>query len=136
MEHTCVLLKPDAVDRGLCGEIISRFEKKGLHISGCKMMMMNDVLIKNHYAHVAKEDFFEGLQKFMKSAPVLALILSGDNSIEIVRKMSGTTNHEQGTIRGDFAISSQKNIIHSSDSTISADKEIQRFFEPHEIFER
>lgn len=133
MESTCVLLKPDAMKRGLCGQIITRFEDANLRISASKIVRMNDELLEAHYHHVAQEKFFAGLKEFMKSAPVLAIVISGENAIEIVRTMCGKNFEDKGTIRGDFAKNSQQNIIHSSDSKENATIEIERFFNQEEI---
>lgn len=138
MERTLVLIKPGAVQRGLIGEIISRFEKKGLKIVGAKMMNLNDELLDIHYAHLAGKPFFDNLKKFMKTSPVLALCLEGFEAINVVRKLCGSTNSreaETGTIRGDLGMSKSANLIHSSDSHESAAIEVKRFFYPNELFD-
>ncbi|MCK5460488.1 nucleoside-diphosphate kinase [Candidatus Gracilibacteria bacterium] len=135
MEKTLVLVKPDAVQRGLVGEIISRFEKKSIKIVGCKMMKLKEAVLREHYAHVVDESFFEELSQFMSSSPVFVLCLEGIDAVNIVRKLSGTDNFQLGTIRGDFSVSSQKNLIHSSDSITTAKREISRFFSSAELFD-
>lgn len=138
MQRTLILVKPDAVQRGLVGEIISRFEKKGLKLIGIKMLQAGDELLNDHYAHHADKPFFADLKNFMKSSPIVAMIWEGKEAIETVRLMVGPTNSRQappGTIRGDFSMSGANNIIHASDSPETAKAEIPRFFEPSELFE-
>lgn len=135
MERTIVLVKPDAVQRGLVGEIISRFEKKSLKIVGCKMMKLKEAVLKEHYAHVVDEPFFEELAQFMSQSPVCVLCLEGVEAVKIVRHLSGTDNFQLGTIRGDFSVSLQRNLIHSSDSIDMAQREIPRFFSSEELFD-
>ncbi|MBI4433249.1 nucleoside-diphosphate kinase [Candidatus Uhrbacteria bacterium] len=137
MERTCVLLKPDALQRGLLGEIVHRFERKGLQIVGCKMMQISDVVIDEHYAQYREKPFFGRLKEFMQSAPIVALVLEGVDAIETVRTLLGSTKGRTapaGTIRGDFAMSLQSNLIHASDARETAEQEIMRFFRPEEIF--
>lgn len=135
IERTLILIKPDAIQRGLAGKIINRFEKKGLKIIGLKMMRLDEAVLREHYAHVVDRPFYQELSQFMSSSPVLALCLEGQNAVELVRKISGTSPEEFGTIRGDFSVSVQKNLVHSSDSLATAEREIDRFFESHELFE-
>lgn len=138
MERTLVLLKPDALQRNLLGEIISRFEKKGLKIVGLKMMKLNDTLLEEHYFHHKDKAFFRDLVNFMESSPVVALVLEGVEAIEAVRLICGPTigrKADAGSIRGDFSMSQQHNIIHASDSKENAEKEIWRFFNQDEIFD-
>ncbi len=135
MEQTLILLKPDAVQRGILGQIITRFEQKGLKLIGLKMVKLSDTVLREHYAHVAEEPFFEELASFMSSSPVLAICLEGIGAIEVVRNISGTSPDQFGTIRGDFSVSSQRNLIHSSDSPESALAEIRRFFKEDELFD-
>ncbi|MFA5051240.1 MAG: nucleoside-diphosphate kinase [Patescibacteria group bacterium] len=138
MERTIVLLKPDALQRNLLGEIIARFEKKGLKIIGLKMMKLSDEVLADHYSHHRDKPFFGKLVNFMKSAPVIAIALEGLEAIEAVRLLCGPTSGRKadaGSIRGDFAMSSQQNIIHASDSPETAEKEIWRFFNKNEIFD-
>lgn len=138
MERTIVLIKPDAVHRGLIGEIISRFEKKGLKLIGLKMLRADDSLLKEHYAHLANKPFFTRIKEYMKSSPIIAICLEGVDCVEVVRKMCGITKAreaEPGTIRGDLAMSIQCNLVHASDSQGKAHEEIDRFFRNHELFD-
>ncbi len=131
MERTLVLLKPDAVQRGLIGPILARFEAKGLKIVGLKLRQFPKTLIQKHYeAHKARP-FFGSLVDFMTSGPVVALVLEGNNAIEVTRKLMGKTNAaeaEAGTIRGDWALSRSNNLVHGSDSPEAAKQELALFF--------
>ena len=131
MEPPLIILKPDAVQRGLTGQIISRFENKGLQVVGMKLMQISQQLAATHYeAHQAKP-FYAGLVKFMTSAPVLVLALRGNGAITIARNMMGATfgsKANPGTIRGDFGVSSSFNLIHGSDSPEAAERELTLFF--------
>lgn len=136
-EKTLIILKPDALQRSLFGEIISRFEKKGLKIVGMKMIKLSDALLAEHYAHHKSKPFFAGLKRFMKSAPVMVAVLEGLEAVGVVRMMIGPTSGRRadaGSVRGDFSISGQTNIIHASDSISTARKEISRFFKKNELF--
>lgn len=138
MEKTLILLKPDALQRNLLGKIIARFEQKGLKIVGLKMMKLSDVILDEHYSHHKDKPFFTGLKSFMKSSPIVAIALEGLEAVSVVRGMCGPTQSRTalpGTIRGDFSMSRQANIIHSSDSVETAEKEIWRFFNQDEMFE-
>src|SRR3954453_23934710 len=138
MERTLIIFKPDAVQRGLCGEILTRFEKKGLQLVGMKMMKIPAQLAETHYAPHKGKPFYEGLVKFMTSSPVLVLALEGKDVIAISRKMMGATfgsKAEPGTIRGDFGVSNSFNLIHGSDSPQAADKELKLFFNPDELID-
>jgi nucleoside-diphosphate kinase len=138
MERTLIILKPDAVQRGICGEIIQRFEKKGLQIVGLKFMRIPQSLAETHYAPHKGKPFYEGLVKFMTSSPVIVIALSGKDAIGISRKMMGATfgsKAEPGTIRGDFGVSNSFNLIHGSDSTESAQRELDLFFKRDELLE-
>ncbi len=135
IEQSLVLIKPDAVQRGLMGKVISRFEEKGLKIVGLKMMNLKEAVLREHYAHVVDRPFYAELSQFMSSSPVVALALDGLNAVEVVRKLSGTDNFEFGTIRGDYSTSNQKNLVHSSDSLETAKNEVERFFLPAELFD-
>ncbi len=138
MQRTVVLLKPDTLQRNLVGEIIHRFERKGLKIVGLKMMMLSEDILNKHYAHHKDKPFFEGLKKFMSSSPIVCMLLEGVDAISVVRKMAGATNSreaELGSIRGDFSMSTSANIIHVSDSEASAKEEEIRFFDKNEIFD-
>jgi len=137
-EKTLIIMKPDCLQRNLLGDIIHRFERKGLKIIGLKMMQMEDVLLEEHYTHHKDKPFFDGLKKYMKSSPVVVMVLSGINTISAVRLIVGPTKgHEAdaGSIRGDFSISMQSNIVHASDSEENAKEEIARFFKEDELFE-
>ncbi len=131
MEKTLVLIKPDGVERGLIGEIITRFEKKGLKISAMKILTMSRSLAEEHYAEHIGKPFYERLVKFMTSGPIVAMVLEGREAIKVVRKLAGATDPveaEPGTIRGDFSVSEPANTLHASDSMESAEREIKRFF--------
>ena len=135
-EKTLVLVKPDAIQRGLIGEIINRFERKGLKVVGMKMMGLNDDILKEHYSHLADKPFFPSLAKFMKSSPIIAMCWEGLEVVQTVRELCGITKAreaEAGSIRGDFAMSVSCNVVHASDSIENAQKEVERFFEEHEI---
>ena len=136
MERTLIILKPDAVQRGLSGEIITRFEKKGLQIVGMKMMRIPQQLAETHYEPHKGKPFYPGLVKFMTSSPVVVLALAGKDAIAISRKMMGATfgsKAEPGTIRGDYGVSNSFNLIHGSDSLESAQRELGLFFKADEI---
>lgn len=138
MERTLVLLKPSVVKRMLMGEIISRFERKGLRIIGMKMLYMTDELLEEHYSHLKDKPFFPLLKKSMQATPVLAMCLEGVEVVRVVRAMAGVTNGRNaaiGTIRGDYSMSNQQNIVHASDGVHVAKEEINRFFRPEEIFD-
>lgn len=138
MQRTVVLLKPDTLQRGLVGEIIHRFERKGLKLVALKMMAIGDAVLDEHYAHHKDKPFFDGLKKFMSSAPIVCMLLEGVDAVNVVRKMAGATNSreaELGSIRGDFSMSTSANIIHVSDSEASAKEEEVRFFEKGEVFD-
>ncbi len=137
-QRTLIIIKPDALQRNLLGEIINRFERKGLKIIGLKMMAIDDLKINEHYAHHKDKPFFESLKRYMQSCPVVAMVLAGYNAIDATRLTAGPTKGYEagaGSIRGDFSLSSQCNIIHASDSLESAEKEIWRFFNEDELFE-
>jgi len=131
MERTLILLKPDAVERQLVGTILHRFEQRGLKIIAMRMLQFTPELARTHYAdHVGKE-FYPGLEAYITSAPVVAAILEGTEAVAVVRRMIGPTNGAEapsGTIRGDFALSSQRNLVHASDSPAAADREMEIFF--------
>ncbi len=138
MEKTVVLLKPDAVQRALIGELIARFEKKGLKIVALKMIWLTDAILDEHYAHHKDKPFFADLKKFMISAPVVAMILEGKGAISLVRRMVGATNARDadlGSVRADYSMSTSANIIHVSDSEEAAGEEIERFFAKTEIYD-
>ncbi|MFH1224746.1 MAG: nucleoside-diphosphate kinase [Candidatus Diapherotrites archaeon] len=138
MERTLVIIKPDAMNRDLAGKIIARFEAKGLKIAGIKMETLGKEMLGEHYAHHREKPFFPGLVKFMSGAPCIFLALEGKDAADVVRKMCGATNGrnaEAGTIRGDFSVSTQANLVHASDSKETAEKEIKRFFKAGELHE-
>ena len=138
MERTLILIKPDAIQRGLAGRILSRFEDKGLKIVGIKFMNLSDEVLGEHYSHIANKPFYGGVKSFMQSTPVIALCLEGLDCVEAVLNMCGVTKARAaapGTIRGDWAMSMQANLIHRSDTKEAAEAEITRFFKPEELFE-
>jgi len=138
MQRTVVLLKPDTLQRGLVGEIIHRFERKGLKLVSLKMIAASDALLEEHYAHHKDKPFFAGLKKFMKSSPLVCMLWEGLEAVSVVRKMAGATSGreaELGSIRGDFSMSKSTNIIHVSDSEEAAREEELRFFDKEEIFD-
>ena len=138
IEKTLVLLKPCTLQRALVGEIISIFEKKGLHLCGMKMMMLTDELLSEHYAHLSEKPFFQRVKDSMMTAPVVALCLQGGDAIAAVRALAGPTNGRHaapGTIRGSYCMSFQENIVHASDSPETAAVELRRFFRDEEIIE-
>lgn len=138
METTLIILKPDAVQRGLMGKILSRFEEKGLQVVGAKFMQITQKLAEKHYGAHEGKPFYAGLVRFMTSSPVLVLALRGKGSIAICRKMMGATfgsNAEPGTIRGDFGVSNSFNLIHGSDSPEAAATELGLFFADGEVIE-
>jgi nucleoside-diphosphate kinase len=137
MELTVILLKPDCVQRNLIGEVIGRFEKSGLKVKACKMMQLTDELLKDHYSHLADKPFFPEIAGFMKSAPVVAMVLQGENVIAKVRDMVGPTDSTiapKGSIRGDLGKTKMENIVHASDTPENAAAEVKRFFKAEEIF--
>lgn len=141
METTLIILKPDAVQRGLMGRILSRFEEKGLQVVACKLMQISQELAATHYeAHKARP-FYPGLVGFMTSSPVLVLALRGNGAIAIARNLMGATFGSKaapGTIRGDFGVSNSFNLVHGSDSPEAAERELKLFFKDGEVlgFER
>ena len=138
MERTLIILKPDAIQRGLAGKIITRFEEKGLQVAGMKLLMISEELAAKHYAPHKGKPFYEGLVRFMTSSPVIVMALQGKGAIEIARKMMGATfgfKAEPGTIRGDYGVSSSFNLIHGSDSAESATRELGLFFKTDELLD-
>jgi nucleoside-diphosphate kinase len=136
LETTLIILKPDAVQRGLMGRILSRFEDKGLQVVGCKLMQISQQLAATHYEAHKSKPFYPGLVKFMTSAPVLVLALRGNGAIGIARGMMGATFGSKaapGTIRGDFGVSNSFNLIHGSDSPEAAERELGLFFGKGEV---
>ncbi|MDO5579781.1 MAG: nucleoside-diphosphate kinase [Planctomycetia bacterium] len=139
MEKTLVLLKPDALRRRLVGQVISRFEQKGLAIRALKMMRISPALAKKHYAALLDRPYYPEIEKYITGGPILAMILEGDRAVGVVRTMIGATDGAEalpGTIRGDYSLSTRANIVHASDSTASAKREIALFFpSKKELFE-
>jgi nucleoside-diphosphate kinase len=138
METTLIILKPDAVQRGLMGQIITRFENKGLQIVGCKLMKISPELAATHYEAHKGKGFYTGLVRFMTSSPVLVLAVRGIGAITIARNMMGATFGSKaapGTIRGDFGVSNSFNLIHGSDSPEAAERELGLFFGKGEVLE-
>ena len=137
MEQTLVIIKPSAIHRGLIGYIITRFQRKGLIITGMKMMQLDETILREHYAHLVDRPFFPSLLESMMATPVIVMCIEGKDAVEVVRLMTGATNGRKalpGTIRGDFSMSGQENIIHASDSVENGQIELARFFKPEEIF--
>jgi len=138
MQTSLLLLKPDCVAGRKVGEVLKRFEEAGFQIRGLKMFKASPALLKEHYAHLADKPFFPELEAFMQSTPVVALALAKENAVEQVRSLIGPTDSKkaaQGTIRGDFGVDVMVNIVHASDSPENAKIELERFFQPGELFE-
>ena len=138
MERTLVLIKPDGVQRGLVGEIISRLERRGLKLAAMKLIQVDDALARRHYAEHVDRPFFGGLVEFITSAPVTAMVWEADQAVEVVRNTMGTTSPASsppGTIRGDLGVDIGRNLVHGSDSMESAEREISLFFSPQEILD-
>lgn len=138
MEKTVVLVKPDGVQRGLIGEIIHRFERKGFRLAGLKMVSLSDAILDEWYAHHRDKAFFPDLKRYMQEYPVVAMLWEGLDAPATIRKMIGITkarDAEPGTIRGDFAMSQQYNLIHASESPEAARKEEALIFKEDEVFE-
>lgn len=136
-EKSLIILKPDALQRNLVGEVIGRFEKKGLKIIGLKMMTVEDALIEEHYAHIKDKPFFPGIKSFMQACPVVVMALEGINAVSAIRLIVGPTKGyeaDAGSIRGDFSLSTQSNIVHASDSIENGIIEVKRFFKDDELF--
>jgi len=139
-ERTLVLLKPDVVQRALIGELVSRFERKGLKIVGLRMLQLDDALLATHYSHLVGRPFYPKLTEFMQSTPVVAVCLEGLDAVKVVRDhLSGNITNSRsdaaGTIRGDYGMSTQSNVIHASESGAAALDEVPRFFGPDEVFD-
>lgn len=136
MERSLVLVKPDAMKRGLAGEIISRLEKRGLKIVAMKMLRMDRALAEKHYAIHKGKAFFEDLIEYITSGPIIAAVFEGERAIEAIRQTMGATDPLKaapGSIRGDFGLNIQENLVHGSDSPESAGREISLFFSPEEL---
>lgn len=141
MERSLIILKPDAVQRGLIGPILTRLERRGLKLAGLKLIRIDDALARRHYAVHEGKPFFAGLVEYITSGPVVVAVVTGKSVITIVRNTVGATNPAQaapGTIRGDFAVEIGRNLIHASDSPENGEKEVALFFQEHELvqFER
>lgn len=138
-EKTLILVKPDGVQRGLIGDIIQRFEYKGLKMIGLKMMRLDDVMLEAHYSHLADKPFFGEIKDFMKSSPIVAIAWEGgEGAVAAVRILVGPTKGQEapaGTIRGDFGLSGSNNIVHASDSVKNGASEVSRFFSEDELFD-
>ena len=138
IERTLILIKPDAVGRGLIGEVMGRFERGGLKIIGLKLMRMDGELVVRHYDKLVREKFFKNLKTFMTSGPLVAMAVEGLHAISLCRKLCGVTNCLEaapGTIRGDFGLSKCMNLVHASDESENAGKELSLFFTDGELFE-
>lgn len=137
MEKTLIILKPDALQRSLVGEIIGRLERKGLKLIGLKMIRLDDAILRSHYAHIIDKPFYKDVESFMQSSPVVVMALEGYECVDSVRIIVGATNPrmaDAGTIRGDLAIGNGRNLIHASDSKENGEVEVNRFFSAKEIF--
>jgi len=136
IQRTLVLCKPDAVQRGMVGQIISRFERKGLKMVGLKMMKVDRDLASRHYQEHVTKPFYEELCSFITSSPLVAMAIEGENAVAVVRNLMGVTNPQDaasGTIRGDFGLNLTMNLVHGSDSPASAKRELDLFFAPEEL---
>ena len=137
-EKSLIIIKPDAVQRNLVGSIIGRFENKGLKIIGIKMMSIETAILDEHYAHIKDKPFYPGIRDFMQACPVVVLAVEGIGAVAAIRLLVGPTKAWEanaGTIRGDFSLSTQSNIVHASDSVEAGEMEVKRFFKADEIFE-
>ena len=132
------MIKPDAVGRRLCGEIVRRYEAKGLRLAGVKMQILTPAQAEKHYAEHHGKPFFQGLVEFITSGPTVQMVWEGPNAVEVVRKINGATDCRKadvGTIRGDFGLNTQKNLVHASDSPETAAREIALYFEADEMWD-
>ncbi len=137
-QRTLVILKPSCLMRGLVGEVTRRFEQKGLHLCGMKMCRLTDEQLNEHYAHLAGKPFFQQIKDAMMITPVIVCCYEGIDAVDVVRSLTGSTNGRKaapGTIRGDYSMSFQENIVHASDSAETALAEVARFFRPDELFD-
>jgi nucleoside-diphosphate kinase len=136
VERTLVLVKPDAMQRGLAGEILSRLERRGLRVVALRLLQMDEAMARRHYAEHEGKPFYEGLISYITACPIIAAVFEGSGAVEVVRKTIGATNPaeaEPGTIRGDLALETGRNLIHGSDSPQSAKREIDLFFREDEL---
>jgi nucleoside-diphosphate kinase len=137
MQRTFVIFKPDAMEQGLVGSVLNRFETAQLRLGAAKMIQLDETILRQHYAHLTDEPFFGSIVVYMSSCPVLIAVLEGEDAVARVREITGPTDSAaapRGTIRGDFGKDKSRNVLHASDSPESAQKEIKRFFSPKEIF--
>lgn len=138
LEQTLVILKPCTIQRSLIGNVINRFEKKGLLLCGMKMVWLSDEIVNDHYAHLKDRPFFQRIKNAMTAGPVIVCCWRGKDAVRVVRLITGSTNGREalpGTIRGDYSMSMQENIVHASDSPETADSEIKRFFKSEELYD-
>ncbi len=138
MERTLVLIKPDAMQRGLAGEILRRWEQRGLRIVGLKLLLVTKAMAEKHYAEHKGKPFFPALVEFITSSPIVAAVLEGPGAVQAVRSTNGATNAIEaapGTIRGDLGIDRQLNLVHASDSAKSAERETRIYFKPSELID-
>ena len=138
-QRTLILFKPDAVERGLCGQLLARIEQKGLQVVGLKMMQVTPEIARQHYAEHVERPFYPGLEAFITSGPIVAAAVEGPSAIPIMRTLMGKTNGAEaapGTIRGDFGASKQMNLIHGSDGPEAAERELKLYFNDDELFPR
>ena len=138
MERTLVLVKPDAMQRGLAGEVLSRLERRGLRIVGLRLLQVGEAMARRHYGEHEGKPFFEGLVEYITSAPIIAAVFEGTNAVAATRQAIGVTDPAEaapGTIRGDFALEIGRNLVHGSDSIESAEREIALFFEGQPLIE-
>ncbi|HBO99990.1 MAG: Nucleoside diphosphate kinase [Candidatus Uhrbacteria bacterium GW2011_GWF2_41_16] len=138
VQRSLVLIKPDGLQRDLLGEVIGRFERKGLKIVGLKLIRLTESMLDEHYAHLADKPFFASIKEFMMQTPVVGIVFEGIDAIEAIRKLIGSTNPRQadaGTIRADLAMNVPSNLVHASDSVENATVEVKRFFKDEELFQ-
>lgn len=138
METTVILLKPDCLAAGNAGEVIRRLETAGFVIRGCKMIQLTTELLREHYSHLLQLPFYPEIETFMMSRPVIAMAIAGDHVVERIRDLLGPTNSTKapkGTIRGDLGVDVMRNVVHASDGLETAAAELQRFFQPGELFD-
>jgi nucleoside-diphosphate kinase len=138
VQRTLILFKPDALQKGVCGKVLSRFEEAGFTIRACKMLRLNKATLREHYAHIADLPFYPQVERFMQTSPVIAMVIEGNGAIERAREMIGVTDSRKaapGTIRAEFGEDQMVNVCHASDSEEMARVEIERFFGPEEIFD-
>lgn len=138
MERTLIIIKPCAIRRGLIGEVIQRFERRGLQLSGMKMVQLNEEVLMDHYAHLVNRPYYQRIVESMMMTPVIVCCWTGVDAVHIAHVMAGATNGREaapGTIRGDYSVSVQENILHTSDTVENGKIEIARFFSADEVFE-